>query len=224
MCYSIVAQSILSTVSRNIYFNRLNAAQNVVNFMTVDSCTRRFVWSYSFAKQQQCLSCFVSIYDCLVKHAWVCLMMTSFPNNSNMLCSRCSINSIIRWFPICFVDPCAINYFQPCQSMIQEIQLKDVYNIQMNALFLSITVVLLCMRMCQTSYVCSTITHGCQWCCHQACSLNNESVWWSAGHSTHSNQSQLQTKQSLKASFCFQSISIVKHLLFEIISNSCWMK
>ena len=42
--------------------------------------------------QSTCLSCFVSIYDCLVKHAWVCLMMTVFP--ATQTCCLVSAQSI----------------------------------------------------------------------------------------------------------------------------------
>ena len=159
------------------------------NHMTVLSTMRESVWWWQFPKRQQkhnnvnrqqlTFFSFVSIYDCLVKHALVCLMMTvfsttqtnciilvqskvsivdfwfvfqssthisdsltlkarmifccfnlwlstqacvslfdddSFLNNSNMLCNRFAINIINHWFPICFVNPCAINYFQHCES------------------------------------------------------------------------------------------------------------
>ena len=58
--------------------------------MTVDSCTREFVWSYSFAKQQQeAQQCewqsinmvwvvLFQSYDCRLKLAWVCLFLTVF--------------------------------------------------------------------------------------------------------------------------------------------------
>ena len=93
------------------------------------------------------------------------------------------------------------------------VTVKDINNCENNALFDFVTVVLLRMRMCQTSYVCSTITRRCQWCCHQACSLNNESVSWSAVLSRHSIQinlhtAQLQTNQSLQVWSWLQSIPI----------------
>ena len=83
---------------------------------TVDSCTREFVWMKQFHQattsattcQWTFLSCFISIYNCRLKHAWVCLILTVFPNNSKN--NHCSINIVNCQFPIYLFNWCAIKF------------------------------------------------------------------------------------------------------------------
>ena len=113
--------------------------------MTADSCTREFVWMEQFHQATTSTTTRMAVNG----DFWVVLLQSltvlssmhesvgwwQFAKQLKHASNRCSINSINCLFPIGFVNLCAIKYFQPCHSMIQEIGLKHDYNCQKNALF-----------------------------------------------------------------------------------------